>query len=104
MFLKSCCQSLTVHQFDNPPSVVLDLGCGGGYWSIEAAKQWKVRLPIDFAGTLRDRQTGKYDNRIRSKEHTTQKFTLGFTQGPMGTRQSVRMNHYSLAPFSSQSN
>jgi len=41
MFLASCCRSLTMHQFDTPPSKVLDLGCGSGFWAIEAAKQWK---------------------------------------------------------------
>jgi cyclopropane fatty-acyl-phospholipid synthase-like methyltransferase len=36
-----------MHQFTAPPSVVLDLGCGGGLWAIEAAKQWKVRTLDD---------------------------------------------------------
>ncbi|KAF8896458.1 hypothetical protein BD779DRAFT_586901 [Infundibulicybe gibba] len=36
----SHCRSLTMHQFDKPPSTVLDLGCGTGYWAMEAAKQW----------------------------------------------------------------
>jgi len=31
-----------MHHFAEPPAVVLDLGCGGGYWAIEAAKQWEV--------------------------------------------------------------
>jgi hypothetical protein len=31
-----------MHQFNKPPAVVLDLGCGSGFWAIEAAKQWKV--------------------------------------------------------------
>jgi len=34
---------LTMNQFETPPKMVLDLGCGGGLWVIEAAKQWKVR-------------------------------------------------------------
>jgi 2-polyprenyl-3-methyl-5-hydroxy-6-metoxy-1,4-benzoquinol methylase len=34
---------LTMNQFDTPPRSVLDLGCGGGLWVIEAAKQWKVK-------------------------------------------------------------
>ncbi|KAJ6531899.1 hypothetical protein B0H19DRAFT_1189137 [Mycena capillaripes] len=40
MFLQSCFGGLTVHQFDTPPNIILDLGCGGGYWAMEAAKQW----------------------------------------------------------------
>ncbi|KAK7033191.1 Methyltransf-25 domain-containing protein [Favolaschia claudopus] len=40
MFLQSCFGGLTAHQFESPPQVVLDLGCGGGYWALEAAKQW----------------------------------------------------------------
>ena len=31
-----------MYQFVLPPSVILDLGCGGGYWALEAAKQWPV--------------------------------------------------------------
>ena len=34
---------LTMNQFETPPRSVLDLGCGGGLWIIEAAKQWKVK-------------------------------------------------------------
>jgi cyclopropane fatty-acyl-phospholipid synthase-like methyltransferase len=34
-----------MHQFTTPPATILDLGCGGGLWSIEAAKQWPVRMP-----------------------------------------------------------
>ncbi|KAG6910860.1 hypothetical protein DXG01_007177 [Tephrocybe rancida] len=33
--------SLTLHEFETPPAVVLDLGCGSGHWVIEAAKIWK---------------------------------------------------------------
>lgn len=40
MFLVGCRGSLTMHQFDTPPEYVLDLGCGGGHWVMEAAKQW----------------------------------------------------------------
>ncbi|KAK1231581.1 hypothetical protein PQX77_005315 [Marasmius sp. AFHP31] len=29
-----------MHQFEVPPRLVLDLGCGSGLWAIEAAKQW----------------------------------------------------------------
>ena len=43
MFLTNYLGSLTIHRFPTPPSVVLDLGCGSGYWVIEAAKQWKAR-------------------------------------------------------------
>ncbi|CAA7266949.1 unnamed protein product [Cyclocybe aegerita] len=40
MFLRSYCGGLTLHQFAEPPSMVLDVGCGNGYWAIEAAKEW----------------------------------------------------------------
>lgn len=30
-------------QFQTPPEVVLDLGCGSGIWVLEAASQWQVR-------------------------------------------------------------
>ena len=44
MFFRSHCRDLTMCQFDRPPTVSLDLGCGNGYWAIEAAMQWKVRM------------------------------------------------------------
>ncbi|KAJ6576596.1 hypothetical protein DFH09DRAFT_1149810 [Mycena vulgaris] len=48
MFLRSCFGGLTMHQFDIPPRAVLDLGCGGGYWAMEAAKQWPNAQIIGF--------------------------------------------------------
>ncbi|KAJ7773356.1 hypothetical protein B0H16DRAFT_1512087 [Mycena metata] len=48
MFLQSCFGGLTMHQFDTPPKLVLDLGCGGGYWAMEAAKQWPNTQVIGF--------------------------------------------------------
>jgi len=48
MFLQSCFGGLTVHQFDTPPQVILDLGCGGGYWAMEAAKQWPNAQIVGF--------------------------------------------------------
>ncbi len=35
-----------MHQFETPPVLVLDLGCGGGYWALEAAKEWTVSPPL----------------------------------------------------------
>ncbi|KAG6853975.1 hypothetical protein C0991_011837 [Blastosporella zonata] len=40
--------SLTLHHFKTPPPVVLDLGCGSGYWVIEAAKKWKESAFVGF--------------------------------------------------------
>ncbi|KAF8071832.1 hypothetical protein FPV67DRAFT_1577947 [Lyophyllum atratum] len=48
MVMKTCCQNLTVHQFDTPPAVVLDLGCGSGYWAIEAAKEWNSSTIVGY--------------------------------------------------------
>ncbi|TFK33245.1 hypothetical protein BDQ12DRAFT_738933 [Crucibulum laeve] len=48
MFLTKCCGSLTMHQFITPPTAVLDLGCGGGYWAIEAARRWPESTIIGF--------------------------------------------------------
>lgn len=39
-------RGLTAHRFETPPTSVLDLGCGGGYWALEAAKQWPVRYHV----------------------------------------------------------
>lgn len=41
-FLLNGCHGATVHHSDKAPTSVLDLGCGSGYWAIEAAKQWPV--------------------------------------------------------------
>jgi len=44
MFFSTCCRGLTMHQFDEAPTMVLDLGCGSGFWAIQAAKQWTVGI------------------------------------------------------------
>ncbi|GAW10209.1 S-adenosyl-L-methionine-dependent methyltransferase [Lentinula edodes] len=41
IFFKKCFKSLTMTQFQTPPEVVLDLGCGSGIWVLEAASQWQ---------------------------------------------------------------
>lgn len=48
MFLTSLCRSITMHQFETPPSKVLDLGCGTGLWVLEAAKQWTSSTFVGF--------------------------------------------------------
>ncbi|KAF5382161.1 hypothetical protein D9615_004452 [Tricholomella constricta] len=48
MFFQFCCQNVTMHQFDKPPAVVLDLGCGSGYWAITAARQWKNSTIVGY--------------------------------------------------------
>ena len=42
MLLSNATGSLNVHRFSQPPKSVLDIGCGSGYWIIQAAKQWPV--------------------------------------------------------------
>ena len=42
MFRISYCKSLTMYQFTEPPPLTLDIGCGSGFWALEAAKQWQV--------------------------------------------------------------
>lgn len=48
MFMTNCCKSLTLHDFDEPPSTILDLGCGRGLWAIEAARQWHGSTVVGF--------------------------------------------------------
>ncbi|KAN0094995.1 hypothetical protein V8E55_003282 [Tylopilus felleus] len=48
MFIKNCCKSLTLYNFNGPPSTILDLGCGCGLWAIEAAKQWQDSTIVGF--------------------------------------------------------
>lgn len=93
---KYCCRNgLTMNQFDTPPQMgewnlwqcqylhrfiihrsVLDVGCGAGLWTIEAAKQWKVKL--DYSSerlvlTSSTTSTGKQNHRFwLPKHHATQ--------------------------------
>ncbi|TFK49957.1 hypothetical protein OE88DRAFT_298672 [Heliocybe sulcata] len=48
MYMQSIFKSLTVHHPDPPPRRILDLGCGGGYWVISAAQQWKDSTFVGF--------------------------------------------------------
>ncbi|KAI6108072.1 hypothetical protein F5141DRAFT_1189090 [Pisolithus sp. B1] len=48
MFMTNCCKSLTLHDFDEPPSAILDLGCGRGLWAIEAARKWHGSTVVGF--------------------------------------------------------
>ncbi|TRM64367.1 hypothetical protein BD626DRAFT_400540 [Schizophyllum amplum] len=48
MFLVSCFRGLSMSPVHPPPAVVLDLGCGGGLWALEAAKQWPNSTIIGF--------------------------------------------------------
>ncbi|KAI9510592.1 hypothetical protein F5148DRAFT_976528 [Russula earlei] len=40
-FIRQLCGSLTFHVVETPPTKVLDLGCGSGYWILECAKLWR---------------------------------------------------------------
>ncbi|KAF8632231.1 hypothetical protein AX15_001984 [Amanita polypyramis BW_CC] len=48
LFMVNCCRALTIHHFDNSPTLVLDIGCGSGYWAVEAAKRWPTSVIIGF--------------------------------------------------------
>ncbi|KAF8969218.1 hypothetical protein BDZ97DRAFT_1915561 [Flammula alnicola] len=48
MFLTSHFQNLTMHRFEQPPARSLDVGCGSGFWAIEAAKKWQNSEIIGF--------------------------------------------------------
>ncbi|EIN09777.1 S-adenosyl-L-methionine-dependent methyltransferase [Punctularia strigosozonata HHB-11173 SS5] len=39
-FMYKLTGTLTIHEFEEPPKLVLDLGCGSGLWCIKAAQQW----------------------------------------------------------------
>lgn len=48
MFLETRSQGgLTLAPLKQTPTRVLDLGCGGGLWAIDAARRWKVRRCLD---------------------------------------------------------
>lgn len=46
MIFTTMCGGMTMHQFETPPTRVLDLGCGGGTWVVAAAKEWPVRYSL----------------------------------------------------------
>ncbi|KAF5367526.1 hypothetical protein D9758_003609 [Tetrapyrgos nigripes] len=48
LFLKSCFRNLTLHHFETPPSMVLDVGCGTGIWALDAVRQWPSSTIIGF--------------------------------------------------------
>ncbi|KAF8964930.1 hypothetical protein BDZ97DRAFT_1814044 [Flammula alnicola] len=50
MFLTNHFGNLTVtmHRFEQPPARSLDIGCGSGFWVIEAAKKWQNSKIIGF--------------------------------------------------------
>src|ERR1700689_2365314 len=76
MFLtKYCCPNgLTMHRFETPPPIVLDLGCGTGLWTIEAAKQWKVKDPLlEAYSPLTIWSVGKQNCGLRFPQYPTKK-------------------------------
>ncbi|KAI0925790.1 hypothetical protein AcW1_008122 [Taiwanofungus camphoratus] len=48
VFLSSLVRNITMHQFETPPSRILDLGCGDGLWVIEAARKWPKSQLVGF--------------------------------------------------------
>ncbi|KAG7088341.1 hypothetical protein E1B28_012345 [Marasmius oreades] len=41
LFCKQICGSLTWHEFEQPPTKVLDIGCGTGSWILDCAIVWR---------------------------------------------------------------
>ncbi|KAL0580636.1 hypothetical protein V5O48_001366 [Marasmius crinis-equi] len=41
LFCNQICSSLTWHEFDEPPTRVLDIGCGTGSWILDCARVWR---------------------------------------------------------------
>lgn len=50
--LKDLFGGLTLKPLPSKPRRVLDLGCGGGTWILEAAKEWPVRLQAFYPRTV----------------------------------------------------
>ncbi|KAF9485172.1 S-adenosyl-L-methionine-dependent methyltransferase [Pholiota conissans] len=48
MLLTTHFGNLTCHRFDKPPALTLDIGCGAGFWAIDAAKKWQKSHIIGF--------------------------------------------------------
>ncbi|KAH7878089.1 uncharacterized protein C8R40DRAFT_1168134 [Lentinula edodes] len=42
LFYHQICESLTWHVFENPPTKVLDIGCGTGSWILDCARIWRT--------------------------------------------------------------
>ncbi|KAG6813943.1 hypothetical protein H0H92_005197 [Tricholoma furcatifolium] len=60
-------ENLTLHDFQTPPGMVLDLGCGTGYWAIEAAKKWKNSIVVGF--DIKDVQPQLHYTRVLKHHH-----------------------------------
>ncbi|KAI8980216.1 hypothetical protein BD414DRAFT_493967 [Trametes punicea] len=48
MLFRHLSRGVTMHTFEQPPTRVLDLGCGTGLWAIEAAKFWPNCTIVGF--------------------------------------------------------
>lgn len=48
VFFESIWGSPTIYNFPSGPPMVLDVGCGTGWWIIQMARRWQVRSPILF--------------------------------------------------------
>jgi ubiquinone/menaquinone biosynthesis C-methylase UbiE len=81
-----------MHHFEKPPMTVLDLGCGSGFWAIEAAKQWTVSTSTFYSAwpLTRYNQTSSivgYDfqdiqpNLFSSKEHEDIAYRVRWVHG-----------------------
>ncbi|KAJ3932321.1 MAG: hypothetical protein NXY57DRAFT_894439 [Lentinula lateritia] len=42
LFYHQICESLTWHVFEDPPTKVLDIGCGTGSWILDCARIWRT--------------------------------------------------------------
>ncbi|KAJ3893793.1 hypothetical protein GG344DRAFT_42596, partial [Lentinula edodes] len=42
LFYHQICESLTWHVFEDPPTKVLDIGCGTGSWILDSARIWRT--------------------------------------------------------------
>ncbi|KAJ4491492.1 hypothetical protein C8J55DRAFT_504342 [Lentinula edodes] len=42
LFYHQICESLTWHVFEDPPTKVLDIGCGTGSWILDCARIWRI--------------------------------------------------------------
>lgn len=114
MFLSRYLKRLTLHEFVHPPTMILDLGCGSGFWAIEASKQWQVwRYPFYYVVSIQSFLcailTGFDNNWFRHRENPTPTQRFGTheanrTTHRMDTRQSVRFLYPVTGRYSLSSN
>ncbi|KAK7463533.1 hypothetical protein VKT23_006881 [Stygiomarasmius scandens] len=97
LFFKACYKGITMHQFETPPSMVLDLGCGTGVWALDAAQQWPSSIIVGFDLVKRQPNLAKFEKLGMYKDLTKR---LHWKQGNFLENLPFPSDHFDLVRVS----